>query len=167
MKCELSELEKSRLEWYLNSQGERLLDDYWLAGGDVDQGLNYCKDCVIKKIQMLEKTFPDETFYLMEGFGYESDSTTFCDDCNEFLNHTLTSYGCSEEVTAFSKYGNIEWIYNKLECRLFLIIIESSDWQPFNFENKEDYELLISLCREILDRHFWIMPYKHLRYMWE
>lgn len=163
MQVDLSDLEKDRLEKYLyfKSRNIHLEREYWLSGSD-DEGVSYCYDCAVKEIKKIND--PDITL----GGGYDvfiNDSGPYCDTCDQILETLLTECGINDDIDHYSECELNP--YSEYDCLSFLTMVESADWRQESFKEMQGWGRLLELCRDVLDKHFWIMPYEALRHMWQ
>lgn len=77
---------------------------YWLSGEDDDQGINYCRDCILR--------MNSDAKYGNDydgGFIQEEDGVTLCEECGVLLNYTLCNV--DQELGYFEEYG---WNWDNL-----------------------------------------------------
>lgn len=87
------------------------LDCHWVHGANdyegsgIDEGMSFCYDCCLDKVEELEARNPVEAervdLDVDGGWSSEHDSTQFCETCGAKLSGSLTGHGQDEELEHF------------------------------------------------------------------
>lgn len=113
---------------------ESVSEVYWLGArnADPDQGPSYCRSCCEKHVDRLNSQHPEHEYLRDGGWGYEADGLEICDDCDAFLNCTLTHFGVASELDNWERARiDLRGKHKAATAFQLLLILESGSMDDY------------------------------------